>query len=54
MMKKVHIPLADLREVVDALYFHRLGFHEAPVFPVASLGGNLPDVDSGLKLVANG
>ena len=49
-MQEVHVLLADLGEVVDALDLHRLRLNPLAVFPIASLRRNLADVDLGIEV----
>ena len=44
MVEKIHIPFADLREVIHALYLHRLGLYPVAVLPIAALRADLADV----------
>ena len=45
MVQKIHILLADLREVVLALDLHRLCLYPVAVLPVGAVCGYLTEVD---------
>ena len=45
MVQKIHILLADLREVVLALDLHRLCLYPVAVLPVGAVCGYLAEVD---------
>ena len=49
-MKKIHILLSYLREIVDRFKFHRLCFYPVSVFPVGTICGNLSKIDLRVKV----
>ena len=54
VVKEVHIPRADLREVIDALDGHRLCLDEFSVFKIAALGADLADIDLRIEVGGKG
>ena len=54
MMQEVHVAVADLREIIDALNLHRLCFDPAAVLPVAALCGDFADVDLRIEVGGKG
>ena len=54
MVKQVHILVPDFREIVYPFDLHGLGLHPMAVLPVASLGGNLPDIDLRVEVCGEG